>query len=306
MRNFVAALTFLLALQRLPAAPAVVAEIPFEYSKGLIWMDAQTDGSREPLHLLLDSGAEVSVIDLSAARRLSLPLGAKVGVSGVGSATEGYWPQALSASAGGVALPGKYLALDLSQASAGCERHVDGLVGLDFFRGRIVQIDFDAGKIRILKTADLEGTHECLPMETRPSGLIVKGSVESHSPQWLRLDTGCASSLQWVTRRLGHSQASGGNAEPAIGLDVVTILQGEVSVRLGNYTFRHVPAGLHQDPIFPGESGLLGTGLLTCFKTVTLDTQAGRMILGERHGSPVFAHAGAQADASRSKPAIRR
>jgi hypothetical protein len=154
---------------------------------------------------------------------------------------------------------------------------LDGLIGLDFFRNHIVQIDFEARRIRLLDRADSTGPP--LPMETRPSGLVVMASVDRHKPQWLRVDTGCASPLQWVTRRTVHS--TGHNAEPAIGLAVLTIPEAQVAVRLGNYSFQNVPAGLHRDAIFPGESGLLGAGLLAHFKTVTLDAPAGRLFFGD-------------------------
>jgi hypothetical protein len=41
-----------------------------------------------------------------------------------------------------------------------------------------------------------------------------------------------------------------------------------------------VPTGLHRKAIFPGESGLLGNGVLAQFGVVTIDAKAGRLILG--------------------------
>jgi hypothetical protein len=50
-------------------------------------------------------------------------------------------------------------------------------------------------------------------------------------------------------------------------------------------TFDSVPTGLHRQPIFPGESGLLGNGLLTRFERITFDTKARRLMLeGRRAG----------------------
>jgi len=302
MKTAAAVLALLAAVSRSHAASPVLAEIPFEYTNGLIWVEGRTDRSSEPLHLLLDSGAEVSVINLGTARRLGLPLGDKVSVCGVDSSDDGYWPQFLSATVGTVALPRQSLALDLSQASAGCERPVDGLIGLDFFRDRVVQIDFEARVIRILKTADLPETLQCLHMETRSSGFVVKASVGCHAPQWFRVDTGCASALQWVTRRTGFSSSR--VAEPAVGLTTLAIPQAEVPVRLGNYTFQNVPAGLHSSPIFPGESGLLGAGLLARFKTVTLDTPNGFLVLGEPATSST--HRCVKGDTLHSRPSTRR
>ena len=51
-------------------------------------------------------------------------------------------------------------------------------------------------------------------------------------------------------------------------------------LRIGPITLDTVPTGLHRKAIFPGESGLLGNGLLAQFGVVTIDAKAGRLILG--------------------------
>ena len=138
------------AVGRGEAAPTSPTEFPFEYREGLIWVRVQVAESREPLRFLLDSGAEVSVVNLDTAKRLGLALGQRVNVSSVQTTMTGYWPQKLSATANGMALPSDFLALDLSKLSAVCTQSVDGLIGADFFKDRIVQIDFVARKIRLL------------------------------------------------------------------------------------------------------------------------------------------------------------
>jgi hypothetical protein len=51
-------------------------------------------------------------------------------------------------------------------------------------------------------------------------------------------------------------------------------------LRLGNLHLDTVPTGLHRKAIFPGESGLLGNGVLAQFGVETIDAKAGRLILG--------------------------
>ncbi len=80
--------------------------------------------------------------------------------------------------------------------------------------------------------------------------------------------------------------------------------EAEVDVRLGDYTFQNVPAGLHHNSICPGESGLLGAGLLARFNTLTLDAQAGRLILGDPAGAALPFHV--ETGASSSRPSLRR
>src|SRR5581483_6194499 len=52
-------------------------EIPFTFRSGMIWLKVEAGGSAAPLAFLLDSGAGKSVLDLAAARRLGLKLGAR-------------------------------------------------------------------------------------------------------------------------------------------------------------------------------------------------------------------------------------
>ena len=90
-----------------------LSESSFRIKDGLIWIHVTTPRSPAPLNFLLDSGANVSVINLDTARRLGVNLGARVSVRGVKSTAAGYWPQRLTASLAGVKLPQEYLALDL-------------------------------------------------------------------------------------------------------------------------------------------------------------------------------------------------
>lgn len=252
------------------------AEFPFEYREGLLWVQVRVPDRPEPLRFLLDSGAEVSVINLDTAKRLGLSLAPKVRVRGVHTSMTGYWPQALSASANNVVLPSRLLALDLSKLSRACERSVDGLIGADFFRDRIVQIDFAAQKVRLLNSDEEDSSSASLPLEVRPCGMRVQASINAGKPQWLRLDTGCATPLQWVTSMVRPGESSG---KVAIGLAKLKISQKRTTVNLGAHTFSDVPTGIHQTVIFPGEAGLLGNGLLARFSVVTIDAKSGRLIL---------------------------
>ena len=62
------------------------------FREGLIWVEVNVPQSKEPLHFLLDSGASVSVLNLSTAQRLGLQLGPKVSVTAVATTLTGHWP----------------------------------------------------------------------------------------------------------------------------------------------------------------------------------------------------------------------
>ena len=252
-------------------------EFPFEYREGLLWVQVQVAESREPLRFLLDSGAEVSVVNLDTAKRLGMSLGERVNVSSVQTTMTGYWPQTLSATASGVALPSDFLALDLSKLNSACTQSVDGLIGADFFKGKIVQIDFMAQKIRLLNTSAAASKAETSRLEIRRCGLCVMVGVNGGKPQRLRVDTGCATDLQWVTSKVQPQQCT---SKVAIGLAQLAIPQTTTTVSLAGWTFHDVPTGLHREAIFDGEAGLLGNGLLSRFETVTIDSRAGRLFFG--------------------------
>lgn len=256
--------------------PVVLAEFPMQFREGLLWVEIDVPHSDQPLNFLLDSGASVSSIDLRTARRLGLKLGRRVAVQGVHKKLSGYWPLALQARASGVDLPAEFLALDLSRLSRSCPRPVHGLIGADFFRGRVVQIDFEYQRVRVL-AAGTELAGESIPLEVRSCGMRIPVVIDGRAPQRLRLDTGCASALQWVTSEFDPDSCG---RKLAVGLSDLSIPQTSTTVDLGVHQFRQVPTGLHRQPIFPGEAGLLGNPLLSRFGVVTIDAKSSRLFLG--------------------------
>lgn len=276
--RLLAVMVFAAAFLRVQAAPVTLAEFPFEYREGLLWIEVVIPQSEKPLNFLVDTGAGVSVINLDTAKRIGLKLGQQVTVRGVDTMLTGYWQQHMIAKIGDTKLPSEYLAVDLEKLSSSCERPVDGLVGADFFRERVVQIDFDAKKIRLVKSPKGGQSGETLPLQLRSCGMRVPISVNGHDRQWVRLDTGCATALQWVTSDVPDQCTH----QMAIGLVEISIPQTKTSVGIGGNQFSDVPTGLHEKAIFPGEAGLLGNGLLSRFATVTIDAKVGRVILEKR------------------------
>lgn len=271
---------FCLALGQAEAGVSSLAEMPFQDRPGLICLQFRVPQAGEPLNFLLDSGAGVSVVHLRTARRLGLKLGGRVRVRGVHSSMNGYWPTRLPAQPGQDLLAREYLAVDLRELSEACDGGVDGLIGADFFRGRVVQLDFRARKIRLLNRLERTAEAEVLPLKNRGRALLVPVQIESRGPEWVRLDTGCASALQWVVPK--GTRTGERDRTVSIGLSEVSIPTTRTRVKLGAQQFESVPTGLHHEPIFPGEAGLLGIDLLSRFECVTIDAKAGRLVLQGR------------------------
>ena len=276
-------MTLAITLLNAPAAQDAPIEIPLELREGLLWIKVTLPESAQPLNFLLDTGAGASVINRGTADRLALPLGSEVNVRGVETTLSGRWLKGISAAAGNIPLPADYVAVDLARLSHSCDRPVDGLLGADFFRGRAVQLDFQAQKLRILKPTQSAPPAETLPLQMRPCGMRVPITVNGHKRQWVRLDTGCASPLQWVTSRVRTQECK---PQVAIGLSELSIPQAQTTVEIGSHKFANVPTGLHENPIFAGEAGLLGNGLLSRFSRVTIDAKARRLILEPRPAAP--------------------
>jgi hypothetical protein len=260
--------------------PASAAEFPFKMRAGLIWVQVESVGGGKPLSFILDSGAEASVIDLQTARNFHLELGQPVTVRGVNATTEGYWTESLHARMGGISLPTKYLAMDLSSLSAACHHGVDGLIGADFFAGRVVQIDFAREKIRLLDHYAPAAKDDILPLQIQASRMRMPVEVLGFGKGWARLDTGCASALHWAvsTAALARQKTT---EELGVGVSSQVIRKNAQSVRLGGLTLEHVSTGLHTEKLLAGEDGLLGAGLLSHFAMVTIDPVAGRLVLEE-------------------------
>ena len=258
------------------ASPSPTTAIPFEYSEALLWVQVQVPQSTRPLNFILDTGADVSVINAGTAKALRLKTGNWISVQGVHATMTGHWPTRLTAQAAGVVLPSEYLALDLSKLARSCGRPLDGLLGADFVRGRVVQIDFASHQIRFPDEVSPAASDMVVPLELRRNSLCVSIGVNDAKHQWVRLDTGCATALQWVTSGPVESVKP---EKPAIGLIALAIPQAETRVSLGGSHFDHVPTGIHRHAIFADEAGLVGNGLLSRFKTVTIDAKANRLIL---------------------------
>src|SRR5260221_10710805 len=240
---FRAAAVWTCLLAQAQAQPQSPAEIPISYSGGLLWVRVSIPQSSEPLNFLVDSGAATSVLTRQTAQRLGINLLQHVSVRGVGTQTVGYWTEPLNASIAGVRLSQKFLAVDLQKLSAACGQPVDGLLGADFFRGRVVQIDYAAERIRLLASSPASTTGQVLPLRVRPNALCVPVRVNGSAPRWVRLDTGCAAALHWVSTE--HPSPSS-TCQFSIGLTEISTPVVQTTVALGTERCEDVPTGLHQ------------------------------------------------------------
>lgn len=276
MRSVFIFTAFISALFTFPLKSRAATEIPFTYGQGMIWLKVHVAGQGTPLNFLLDSGAGSSVLDLQAARRLGLKLGNRETVRGVQGLCAAFRVSGLAAEVATIPIAHSMLALDLSSVSRGCGgNRIDGLLGADFFHGRIIQIDFAAQKIRLLERSEVStNVSQILPLTKRYDVLCVRVGVNGNAPQWMRLDTGCSSALEWVV----GSEAIRKAASSSIAVVTGSRRSVYADVVLGSERFTSIKIGLHDEPMFAGEAGLLGNNLLSKFR-VTVDVEKSRVIL---------------------------
>lgn len=229
---------------------------------GLICLEVNLTG-HGPAKFLVDSGAGATLIDRRLAKSLALPDGRAHRVQGVSGTVSASWVNGLDGTVAGVPLPSSVLAVDL-QGVAGHSTRIDGLLGVDFFEGRAVQIDFPRRMLRVLDAAErgpLQG--ERVPLSWRNGCLSAKVSVDGEEAHWMRVDTGCDSAMEWVNKSAA-AQNSGRRQRS--------------HVRMGAVSVPEVSVGTHARPFFSGESGLIGNGLLAKF-CVTIDASRKQMVL---------------------------
>jgi hypothetical protein len=231
----------------------------------------------EPLSFLLDSGAGGTVFDLAAARRIGLSLGRRAKVQGVSGECDACCVKNIAASVGGVPIAREALALDLSGVSRACGVRVDGLIGLDFFRGRAVQIDYAAHKVRLLERTELgQAAGKTIPISLRGDSACVRVSVGDRPAEWMRVDTGCDSALEWA------GNLGGGNkTRPSFATARGSQRRIRADVTLGSESLHDVAIGLHDHPLFAGEAGLVGNALLSRYQ-ITFDLAGHRLLLNAR------------------------
>ncbi|MHA3773379.1 aspartyl protease family protein [Verrucomicrobiota bacterium sgz303538] len=268
---------FVLGVSNVPAAQTN-AELPIELINGFIFVSARVGQSTKPLTFLLDSGASSSVLSLRAAKKLGVRLQAPEPVQGVGTETVAYHIRPARVTAGNIRLTEIPLALDLSNADTICGRPVDGLIGMDFFADKVVQIDYSEQRLRLLDRAEESSAVQRLPMQVRNGVICVPLSVNGSAKRWVRLDTGNNDALHWV---MPGARSSLRDAGESVGF--MTDPRGLVSasVQLGQHKLDSVKVAPHGSAIFPGEAGLLGNGILSRF-TVTIDMPRQQLFL---HGA---------------------
>lgn len=155
------------------AEPAPVV-IPFELLTRHILIKVRINNSA-PLWFIFDTGDDVAIVDLERARSLGLNLQGEVRVGGAGPGTL-RGSRVRDASLSVVGLEGNLqpvvLALPLDGLRPRFGHDVDGIIGADFIRQFVVEVDYSARVLRLHSKQEFaySGSGEIIPIHLNSAG----------------------------------------------------------------------------------------------------------------------------------------
>jgi hypothetical protein len=269
--------------------------IPFEVSSNVIFLRVRVNGS-EPLWIILDTGANATLLDTNRAKTLGIKVSGGGEVEGVGetSVTAGM-AKNVSFSLPGIDFQARVVVvLPLSNLNRYVGHVVDGVLGHDFFSRFVVEIDYAARVINVYdpKGFQYSGPGDSIPLELKDNGPSVharlnlpgRAPVEGN----FRIDTGGSHALilgtPFVKTQKILESMSTTIAAPSAGIGGETSMRlGRVqNLQLGRFALERPVTGLAQSAkgalANPDLAGNIGAGILRRFKVI-FDYRNHRMML---------------------------
>jgi predicted aspartyl protease len=250
--------------------PAAVWAEPVEMVNDRPFVSVTVNG--HPVTALLDTAAEMTLVDDDAAVRLGLVPTGSATAHGSGAATmEARFADHVAVEAAGVSLELRAGILDLGEVSGRLlGRPVEMLLGRDLFDNARLRLDYAAGTLTV---AEGEPRGVRLPLGEHRGTPTVPASVEGHAPVQTVLDTGNGSEVlvgRPYAERIGLlapgrivERTQGGGLGGSRTRDIVYLTQLTVAGR----TLTNVRAAID-----PGETASdlnIGTSILRHFILTT-------------------------------------
>jgi hypothetical protein len=145
---------------------AETAEVPFELVNGLVYVQTTVNGST-PLPFVLDTGASYTVLSPETAKGLGIVATGSIKTDGPGRGDE----VAMKIATGvGIRLGGEELAdqqvavLPVDYISRQANHATAGILSVNTFAGRVVQVDYAAKVIRIYDPATFSPSPDDIPI----------------------------------------------------------------------------------------------------------------------------------------------
>ena len=260
-RRIAGALAFTLAfvLARAHAAPTSL-EIPFELSGNHVVVPVRVHD--RDLHFVLDTGAATSLIDTARARELGVPLGQPFAVRGAGPGTTAgrfmTTPEPIRIGSGNDAVTQPVMAsIDFTSLSTHAGRDLDGILGGDFIRRFVLEIDYEHQTLRLHEPATFayNGKGTTLPLTFTLGFPHVRGTLTISEQE--SFDADCVldvgSSLQVavthpVAEAHGLAEKLKASAPVPVGRGAGGVSEGRLArlpaIQLGDITVKNTVASL--------------------------------------------------------------
>jgi hypothetical protein len=280
--------------------------IPFRIFQNHIFL-AVTVNNSKPLWFLLDTGAG-NIINTRQARSLGLKLKPGGQTTGVGEGTDDYfWTENVSFSLPGVTFTRQKFAVLSLEAAEGCsdktdvdlngkmslraqaakgdERQpIDGVLGDEFIRNFVVEIDYAAKSLNLFEPQSYryQGQGEKIPLEVRENHIYVRAlmTASGRSPinGMFIIDSGSATAIVLNSPFVAQNKllpppdkttpfsicGIGGDSKTQVG-NLSEIHLGNLKIESPVTMFSQAENGVLADA---GLSGSIGTPILRRFKVV--------------------------------------
>ena len=280
---------------RFDAGRGAATKIPFELYANVILVRARVNNSRL-LVFMLDTGASGSLIDSRLARGLRLKYLDKADIKGMGGSVEGaYFGGATLGLPGVRVFDRKLVGMPLAPLFARFGRRVDGIIGYDFFKLFVVEVDYAGKTISLHEPGSFEyrGAGEVVPFTLRNGHPFTRVRIGFDGHEAVEgdfeVDTGSDGTLGFnrpfaekhrlLERLPGVSAAKTG---AGAGGETAYVESRVKELRLGRFTFERPLVTFSRDTEGEGTSaesdGQLGGEILRRFKVI-FDYPRGRMIL---------------------------
>ena len=283
------------------AAGQTVAQIPFELNGNQIFLRVRVNGS-EPLWFGLDTGASGTVINTATAEALGLRMEGSGRTTGAGGQVQSSTVRGVRLDIGGARLERlDAMTLALTSIEDAMGHKMDGILGSEFFRRYVVELDYERLLVSLYEPAGFEyrGGGESLPLTFELNHPYVRAriAVAGRAPVEGKfvLDTGSNFPLILLDsfvkeKRLGESLTKTLKVTGrGVGGEVSMPVGRAGRLLLGGYALENPVTSFPQTGWFAreGAAGNIGGAILRRFK-VTFDYSRGRLFLepNERFDAP--------------------
>ena len=264
------------------ATQAAVARVPFEMNGNSLFLQVRVNGS-QPRWFVLDTGAAVTVFNSALIESLGLKAGRSGSVRGAGGDVQTTQITNVTLDVNGAALKDlSVAALPLAPLENTVGRAIDGILGAEFFKRYVVEIDYETKELTVHEPAGYvyAGRGESLPLNFQHNHPHVRAQVvlPGRAPLEGEFVIDAGSNLQLIllpsfveehklrdslpVTRTTYGRGVGGEIPLPIG-------RAE-SVRIGGFTLPRPVTAFPSAGTFgtAGKAGNIGTAILRRFRVV--------------------------------------